>query len=439
MSEQVVSAGFSQASANSLRVIGYASGNFAKALQAGIVDIFYLYFLITTVQLPASLAGTVLLAGLIFDGVSDPVVSRLIDKYGHRFKSLSVILLMVIPLNIVSFCSLFILPVQFPGSSFIAAIFAMLLFRIGYTLVDIPHNALLAGMARLSKATIVSAWRFCFSAISVLFLAALSTIPMFNPRSMEIMTTDSLARVILGVGVLYMCIITISALSCRSVLLGQKGKVHTQSGFLTGLKALLSQPDYCRLLMIIALICCFVAMAERSTVFLVGFASDRQLNTWELLTAIGLGKLLSLIFWVRVSAIMGERKSFQYAFMLCVVAVCGLTLSYPHSVILLTASYFILGISIGGISVFVWSLLAKVVNGHFADPSLPLSTLAFGIFLLVLKVAAGIGSFILSLVLENAAELPLTDQQTVLTGLIFASVTIAGLVNIRVVSRLDSK
>lgn len=438
MSRHAATASFNQFSFNGLRVIGYASGNFAKALQAGIVDIFYLYFLINTVQLPASLAGTVLLAGLIFDGVSDPLVSRLIDRYGHIFKSLSNILLLVIPFNIISFSSLFVLPLYFDAFPFIAALLASLLFRLGYTLVDIPHNALLAGMAKHSKSTIVSAWRFCFSAISVLFLAGLSTFPLFNPQSTETSSADALTWIILGIGVAYVLIIGISALSCRSVILESRANREVQASFFTGLKQLLSNPDYVRLLKIIASICCFLSMAERSTVFQVEFSDNENLNTWELLTAIGSGKLISLFFWVKFASQKGEIKSFQYAHGLCLLAIGALILAYPDLPNMLTISYLILGISIGGVSVFIWSLLAKVVNTNLLCPKLNLSTLAFGIFLLVLKVSSGIGSFILSIVLDIISPYDISTQQSILVSVIVMSVVFAALTNMRVVRKLSA-
>jgi len=422
-----------------LKVIGYASGNFAKALQAGIVDIFYMYFLVNTIHLPASVAGTVLLAGFIFDGITDPVVSRLIDKYGYKFKSLTIILLFLIPVNVISFFSLFLLPLYLESFPFLTAIVASLFFRLGYTLVDIPHNALLAGMAKQTSSTSISAWRFCFSAVSVLFLAGLSTFPLFNPQISEPASTGAIIQIMIVVGIVYLLTIIISAISCRSVKLDSQTQSAANTGFLAGLKHLLTIPDYIRLLKIIACICCFLAMAERSTVFLVGFSEAKELDTWELLAAVGTGKLVSLLFWVKFANRSGERKSFKYAHAVSLLTVFFILIAYPEHNHLLVISYFILGISVGGVSVFIWSLLAQVVNKYFTSPERNLSTLAFGIFLLVLKVSAGIGSFILAVLLEGLNDHEIDSQQNILSGFVVISVVFAALLNISIIRRLSDR
>jgi len=149
--------------------------------------------------------------------------------------------------------------------------------------------------------------------------------------------------------------------------------------------------------------------------------------------------LVSLLFWVKFASRNGERKSFKYAHAVSLLTVFFMLIAYPEHNHLLVISYFILGISIGGVSVFIWSLLARVVNNYFTSPERNLSTLAFGIFLLILKVSAGIGSFILAVLLESLNDHEIASQQNILSGFVVISVVFAALLNISIIRRLSDR
>jgi GPH family glycoside/pentoside/hexuronide:cation symporter len=107
------------------------------------VGFFFLFYLTDVVGLPASIAGTVVLIGKLWDGVNDPLIGVMSDRTTSRHGRKRVYLLYgAIPFAI-SFALLWWLPLGASQTvTFVLASAALLFFATAYSLVAVPYMAM---------------------------------------------------------------------------------------------------------------------------------------------------------------------------------------------------------------------------------------------------------------------------------------------------------
>ena len=110
-----------------------------------IISIFYLEFL-TSLGIPAILAGTIPLIGKIWDAVSDPIMGTIVDRTKSRFGSKRFYLLIGSFIGSLTFALLWISITGPLLWTYVFYLVTFLLFSTGFTIVMIPYNALLPEM-----------------------------------------------------------------------------------------------------------------------------------------------------------------------------------------------------------------------------------------------------------------------------------------------------
>ena len=150
------------------RLIGYASGNFGKNLVWSTADITLLFILTDLVGMPvasAALLMTIAVGGdLIFDLLAG-AISAQVKAYGAGYRWL--ITHAAIPCGI-AFMLLYALP-WWGEHRFWTIAAVVLVFRVAFAVVDVPHFAMMASMASDSRARGRTAgYRSFFSNISSL-------------------------------------------------------------------------------------------------------------------------------------------------------------------------------------------------------------------------------------------------------------------------------
>jgi glycoside/pentoside/hexuronide:cation symporter, GPH family len=129
--------------------VGYALGDFGLSVAYFAVGFFFLFYLTDVVGLSASIAGTVVLIGKLWDGVNDPLVGILSDRTRSRWGRKRVYLLYGALPFALSFALLWRLPLSAsPAVTFALACGAILLFATAYSLVAVPYMALVPVMTR---------------------------------------------------------------------------------------------------------------------------------------------------------------------------------------------------------------------------------------------------------------------------------------------------
>ena len=123
----------------------YASGAFTKSTLWNFTDLLLLYYFADIQGLGAAAAGLILMVSLLVSGVLDISLSLLLDRYNLHYQK---VIASGAPLTVLSFAILFYpLPA---GADYLFTFYLVvtILFRIGYALVDIPHNAMMGSLTR---------------------------------------------------------------------------------------------------------------------------------------------------------------------------------------------------------------------------------------------------------------------------------------------------
>lgn len=121
----------------------YGLGDWGASAATTARNLFWFFFLTSVVGLPASIGGTILLIGRIWDSINDPLIGALSDRVNTRWGRRRPFLLFgAIPFGI-TFILIFTVP-PFTNSLAIAAyyVFAFLLFDTLYTAINVPYSAL---------------------------------------------------------------------------------------------------------------------------------------------------------------------------------------------------------------------------------------------------------------------------------------------------------
>lgn len=153
---------------------GTAAGEVGGALSWVAQNTWLLYFLVNIVGLPPVAAGTVFIAGRVFDAFLDPVVGDLLDRHVHRVPRLRWVRLSAVPFG-VSFALMWAWPLL-EGPRFLWALLGLVLHSVLYTCATMAIQSLTPTLATTYDArTRLTGWRV--AATVVCSLAAISGPP----------------------------------------------------------------------------------------------------------------------------------------------------------------------------------------------------------------------------------------------------------------------
>jgi len=125
----------------------YALGQVASDLTWNMYTGFILYYYTNVVLLPIAAAGTVLLAGRVFDALVDPIIGVLVDRTRTRLgRARPWILASAVPFALITVLS-FRVPAWSTPAKLLYAYITFTLAGVCYSLVYVPYNALMPLMS----------------------------------------------------------------------------------------------------------------------------------------------------------------------------------------------------------------------------------------------------------------------------------------------------
>lgn len=370
-----------------LAKLGYASGNLGKSLQWNTVDFLYLYFLTDLLGIPASLAGVIILVSLVWDGISDPLVGYLIDRAGGRLASYQRLILYFAPLALMGFLSIFLLPIYAPGSVVVWALLAGLLFRTGYTLVDVPHNSMLADISRDSRERAsLSAYRFFFSSLGS---AALSLAVLPALKGEDGPNQQGFIMFALVTGGLYLAVMWFSAISSGAT--GSRvTRRESEGALVTALMRLARNQRLLIMATIAAATALFIPMFAKMALFYAkSWLADPALGTL-LMVAYAIGQIISLPIWLAAAQRLEKRTAAIAACLVLVVGCISFLLVLPREPMLAAGWFALAGFAFGGINTMNWAMIPDTVEYTEARDGERHEALTFGLMVLNMKVFSGV-------------------------------------------------
>lgn len=156
---------------------GYGVASIADTIIIDFVSAFFLYFLTDIVGINPMMAGSVALAGVIWDAITDPIIGNLADRSrapGGKYRRF--ILISVLPIVICSI--LLFLKVNFGSTAtIIYYIIIAMLYYTAYTVFNIPYCALGSSLSSNEiEKTRLSGVRQSFGCAGMLFSGAIPAI-----------------------------------------------------------------------------------------------------------------------------------------------------------------------------------------------------------------------------------------------------------------------
>lgn len=361
--------------------LGYSCANMGKSVVWTSFESIMLFYLVSIAGFGPLAAGALLAVTLLWDAAFDLAVARWTDARGGS-QGLARLVLFGAPLCGMGFWLIFVL--QAP----MAVAAAIVACRIGYSLCDVGHNTLLIRVAqRPGDAARVSGLRLLFSAsgVALLALASGTSLSLADPQAQR----QSLAMAAMGGGALYMGTLFVALWATRH--LAPPSRAAGRTGAPKPLRDYVRNPDFSRLLLVIAVQAAFVPLFQRALPFYG--AAVRGDPSWAgpALLTVTLAQSLALPGWMAVARRWSSRRIAMVAHALTLLAMTGLTLVPTKR--LDWAMLALLGAGLGGMNLAVWALLTATVHHAMAGGSQDEAT-PVGLFLAVLKAAAAAGNLL---------------------------------------------
>lgn len=367
--------------------IGYSMGNMGKSLVWASFDSFLLYYLVTFCSVTKIWGGALLALLFLCDGCADLLVSYLSDRRGSS-NALGRLIKLGAPLCGLGFWLTF---AGYGIGGIGPVLIGILACRIGYTMCDIGHNTILVRFAdNPHVASTVSGMRLVFSALGGASVGFASAHLLAIPERPVLQSALALSAAVGGS--IYVATLSLARWSTRQ--LTQPSHKPVKAPLRTVLRQLWSNHTLRFALATIALQSGVIPLFNRALAFYGEAVAGNPGWAGIALTTITLGQSLSLPIWMA----LGRRYS---AKRVLIAANC----STIAGVVLIggagSAAWSYLGIATfgmaqAGMNMAVWAIMATSVNAGRDQHG---EALPIGAFLAVLKISAGLGTFLLSTIL----------------------------------------
>ena len=409
--------------------VAYASGNFGKSVVGSYLDIFALFYLTDILHVSAGLAGLMLLTSLVWDGLANPVVGVAADRLRRALSTAKAFFFIGAPLTALTFVAFFHSSHVPPEFRHVYLLATLLAFRTAYTIVDVPHNAMLALMTDSSfERTNIASLRIFFSSAGriVVTLAAAYFLAQGAADSATRFANAALGFAAVYLVVLGVCMRAVSRIAIRTA--GPPGS------FARNLRAVFRAMEGNRQLLIVfgltALTSATVPVLASAILYFAKYGLHNVELASTALMLMACAQALSLLFWSKLANRLAHKK---HALQVAngVLAGVGLlfmsTLGTPPALLSLTA---LAGFAVGGIHMLNWSMLPDAMDAHRNTGSERYDMSIFGLYTLTNKTCHGISQGLTGLVLVwfgyRADAIPM-DTIGAITGTLIALPTIGAL------------
>ncbi|MBA4803814.1 MAG: MFS transporter [Brevundimonas sp.] len=383
-----------------LRGVGYASGNFAKSLIWNATELALLFTFTDLMGIPAAAAGLIILATLVWDALLDPFVGDLADRTG-RFAPF---VWRSAPLLGLSFAALFASPSLGLGGAAPAAV-ALLGLRTAYSLVDVPHNALIARIARTAHdRSLLAGARFVFSAAATFLLGF--TLPVILAIEPAARARDALALWAAATAAATTALLMLSAWAASPF--DRAGPRQPAVGARAPLVHLASVLGRARVRTVLMLACLgngLTALVAKAALYLADQVYGDATLAGGAIMALAIGQVSGMPLWIRLSRGSGVR--FALATAHGVAGVCALPLVaglvLPSYLFLVAVGLY--GVGAGGVFTLIWTLTSEAAD---VGPGVPGANggAIFGLVIMAMQIASGAGSALMALGLSVAGYAP---------------------------------
>jgi len=352
-------------------LLGYSSVHFGKSLLWAGEDALTLYVLVRFLELPPALAGIMFLASALWNALCDGLFGAAL----HRWPLLSGSLPFISAIGILTAGLAFAaLPLVATGEATVA-ISLLFLFRTGFSLADLPHNALTRELAGTRGDLGVARLRAIGSSAAAIVIG-LAALPVLLAGD----AGQAFAAVLIGcvgyVAILFMLPLPF-LLAREGGAIGHGERVSPHGVGPRGLWL------YCAAT---AVGLAGLAAAGKAMLHLDFGAPGIAAAVVLILTT---GRLAAVWLWTPIARRIGNHRALALAY-----AVTGLTtpliptlagLEAPATLLCL----FLISLPGGGIAMLSWAVLSAIIGKQEAVRTPGQYAAAFGLFTMSMKIGLG--------------------------------------------------
>lgn len=395
---------------NNLKIqLRYSSGNLGISLLAGTLEVTLLYILTDYFLYPAEIAGAALFGLFIADALFNLVVGKINDGLSLRFGVHGILIKVGAPLCILFFTLLYAAPLL-KIDSMLLVFLLVALTKFSFTLLTLPHNALLLWVSKDShNRSRITLFRFLFSTVG--FLLVTNGLYYFIPDK----NSTSLALLGFGASLIACNAIYWSWWSIKEdVLVSPPTQEKRTTNFFKSLGLLLS--DHFLIIVLVVFLIPFINLLfSKSLIYYAEYVLMDAKLSGPILASLIVGHFVGVPLWLRVVKLYCKLTLVVLAFGLIALGASGVFFGTHFTLEFIQASAFVIGVGASGTLSLIWSIAADSIDDICSKQAMSLHSFAFGVLAFISKVSSGLTIFIFSLVLNNTGfvpnELPTTSVQ----------------------------
>ncbi len=362
--------------------LGYGICDLGGNLFFTIMGFYLLFFLTDTIKLSAGLAGIALLIGKLWDGITDPAVGYLSDrtvtKWGRRRPYIFIGSFLLFIFMILMFTN--------PGSKdqvflFIWASVIYSLLCTAYTLVNIPYGALTPELTEdFNERTVLNGYRMIFAATGTLLGAVL--VPFILSAFGDGNTAWTIMGGIMGGVMAGTALVTFFTVKENPRI----EKIEHKNIIKSYLEVLKLKP-FLLALFPWALHITGVTVIQGAVIYYFTYIYEDAGAFQIALAILILSSMLFIPVWVRISAKIGKKMSYNigmliFAFSVLMFFFFGEILGVKFAF----AVMFIAGIGFATQYVMPYSIIPDVIEYDYAENGVKREGIFYGLWTLVSKI-----------------------------------------------------
>lgn len=385
-----------------LRATGYSCGNFGKNILWSGADLTLFFLLTDVLDVAPAIAGFVILGSLCVNAVLDPVMGALADRLRSPFGRNGTLILIGAPICSAAFALLYALPALGVRSVAVATA-VIVLFRIGFAVIDAPHNALLATMGGDARQRgLLSGLRFMFSSLAT--LAIIGVVPAIT-AARNSGDTAALAVAAILVGLASTLAMIFAAWASRPW-----DRPERHWGFVTTNWTLrsrgLASAQIVEVLGLILIANTGVPIFAKMILYHANYVVGDAVRSQQMLVAMVVGQMIGIVPWTLLVRRIAPSTVLSLAFAGVILAAAGMAMAGGSTAAADMAIAGAFGVAAGGVYTLIWLPVADCADAFERRTGIAAPGLIFALSIVAIKLGQGVGAALTGQILSWAGFIP---------------------------------